>query len=172
MTTDGMSYALDFNMKISRLFAVLFVFVGVLLYSIRCSAADIYIAQVAQGANNGTNAANAHSVAWFNTAANWGSGSNQIGAGCTVHICGIVTNSITIQTGGSPGNPITVYFEPNAKFSAPTWADGSTIITVSGANVVIDGGTNGVIEATANGSGLANSNNITGINDGYSALTV
>lgn len=152
-----MRYAQYSYMKICRLFAVLSIFIGALLCSIHCSATDIYIAQVAQGADNGTNTANAHSVAWFNTAANWGGGAAQIGPGSTVHICGIVTNSITFQTGGSTGNPIVLLFEPNAKISAPTWSGSGNIITAA-SNVTIDGGSNGVIEATSNGTGLSYQN--------------
>ena len=139
---------------------LLVVSVGGLLWAMPSSAADIYVAQSAQGADTGTDAANAHSVAWFNNSANWGRASTQIGPGCTVHLCGTVTNSITFQTGGSVGNPITLLFEPNAKFSAPTWS--GNIITAA-ANITIDGDVNGVIEATANGTGLTYQNWCVGV---------
>lgn len=41
--------------------------------------ANVYIAQTAQGSNNGTSCANAYAVTFFNTAGNWGSGTGQIG---------------------------------------------------------------------------------------------
>jgi hypothetical protein len=133
---------------------------AVLLLATQGIASDIYVAQTSQGVDTGTNAANAHSVAWFNSPVNWGSGSTQIGPGCTVHLCGVVTNSVTFQTGGVAGNPITLLFEPNAKISAPTWTGN----IISGAScITIDGGSNGVIEATSNGTGLAYSNNCVGI---------
>jgi hypothetical protein len=125
-------------------------------------ATDMYVAQTALGANNGTDAADAHSLAWLNTGANWGGATNQVGPGVTVHLCGILTNSLTVQGAGTPGNPITFLFEPNARFSAPTWP--GTIISISGENyITIDGGSNGVIEATGIGGGLAYTNSVTGI---------
>jgi hypothetical protein len=132
-----------------------------LLLLLPCSLkAQIYVAQTAQGADTGADAADAHSVEWFNTPANWGDGTTQIGPGCTVHLCGIVSNPITFQTGGSPSNPITLLFEPNAKLSVATLV-GNFITPQSGCT--IDGGVNGIIELTANGTGLAYSNDMAAI---------
>src|SRR5208337_479058 len=72
-----------------------------LLFSLCLSAKDIYIAQTAQGSANGTSAANAYAVTWFNTAGNWGSGSSQINPGDTVHLCGTITSVLTIQASGT-----------------------------------------------------------------------
>src|ERR1035441_10360404 len=146
-------------MKILNIFASV-AFVGVILCAIPCPAADIYVAQATQGADTGVDAVDAHSVAWFNNSANWGAGATQIGPGCTVHLCGIVSNSITFQAGGSAGNPITILFEPNAKFSAPHW---TTAIIAAANNATIDGGQNGIIEATTTGTGLTYSNDTTAI---------
>ncbi len=149
-------------MKVRKIFTVA-LFVG-FFFVLPCLASDIYISQNTQGANTGKDVADAYSLAWFKTPANWGNGSNQIRPGVTVHFCGVITNSITILAGGTPNNPIIFYFEPNAMFSAPTWTSGSII----SANyytpwITIDGGSNGVIQATANGTGLAYSNYITAI---------
>ena len=125
-------------------------------------AANFYVAQSAQGANTGADAADAHSLAWLNTSSNWGTGTNQIGPGGTVYLCGIISNALTIQAAGLPGSPLTIYFAPNARFSAPTWT--GNIINDSGYSyVTFDGGSNGVMEATASGSGLAYSNTMTAI---------
>jgi hypothetical protein len=75
-------------------------------------------------------------------------------AGDTVHLVGTLTNQLTIGGSGTAGNPITIYFEPNAKLSATNQPLGA--IRVNAQNyITIDGGSNGVIEATASGSGLA-----------------
>jgi hypothetical protein len=125
-------------------------------------AEDIYITQTAQGSDSGANAANAHSASWFNTSGNWGSGTGKIGPGDIVHLCGTLTSSITVQSSGTSGSPITILFEADARMSAPTWS--SAVISAVNKNyVVVDGGTNGIIEATNNGATLANHNNITGV---------
>jgi len=152
----GIICAISPLMNVRKIFA--FALFGFVSCASAGLAADIYVAQTAQGANNGTNAANAHSVAWLNTAS--------LIAGDIVHLCGTIANNVTIQPSGSAGNPITLYFEPNAKFSAPTWS--GSIITISGKNITVDGGSNGLIEATANGTGLAYSNDFSGITIGSS----
>ena len=110
-------FCYNFTMRRSKFFT--FVFLATFSLAIRGFAADIYVAQTTQGADNGTNAANAHSVAWFNTLANWGTGLTQIGPGCTVHLCGIVSKSITFQSAGSASNPITLLFEPGPSSPLP-----------------------------------------------------
>jgi len=119
------------------------------------AAQDIYISQTAQGADSGSDCANSHSAAWFNTSGNWGNPkvSGKIGPGDTAHLCGTITTQLTTQASGSSGNPITILFENGAKFSLPTWTTNTGAITVSGNNyITIDGGTNGIIEATDNGT--------------------
>jgi hypothetical protein len=114
---------------------------------------NIYIAQTAQGSDNGTNAATAHSAAWFNTAGNLGNGTGKISAGDTAHLCGIITSTLTILGSGTAGNPIVILFENNAKISNATWPNNTCILSATGRNyIVIDGGVNGIIEATDNGS--------------------
>src|SRR5665213_38503 len=138
-------------MKVRKLFA--FAFVGAILCALPCLAADIYVAQATQGADTGADAADAHSLAWLDTSANWGIGANQVAAGVTVHLCGTLTNTLTIGGSGTSGNPITIYFEPNAKFSAPTLAPAVNFINVDGRSwIVIDGGSNGLMTLTDNGT--------------------
>lgn len=124
-------------------------------------AKDIYIAQTAAGAGNGADCADALVYTFFNSSANWGSGSTQIGPGTTVHICGVLTaaagssNYLMFRGSGSNGNPVTLKFETGAVISAPYWS-GPVIDLAGNSYVTVDGGTNGMIQATANGTALAN----------------
>ncbi|MFA6552168.1 MAG: LamG-like jellyroll fold domain-containing protein, partial [Candidatus Paceibacterota bacterium] len=134
------------------------------------ASGNIYIAQNAQGSNSGADCDNAHSVAWLNTYGSWGTGMGQIGPATTVHLCGTISSFLNIRGSGSPGSPITIFFENNAKLSSPTWTS-SSIIYMSNKNwITIDGGTNGVVEATDNGTGVqygGNFNNQKGFNAVY-----
>src|SRR5208282_2213085 len=50
---------------------------------------------------------------------------------------------------GVSDSPITLYFEPSAKLSAPNWQASGAALQIAGRNwVTIDGGVNGIIEAT------------------------
>ena len=125
-------------------------------------AEDIYVAQSAAGSGTGADAANARSLAWLNTSSNWGVGVGIVGPGDTVHLVGTFTSQLAVQSSGSAGNVITLYFERNAKFSAATWPTGA--IRVAGKNyITIDGGINGLIECTNNGTSLGNRVNSIGI---------
>jgi len=123
------------------------------------NAEDIYVAQTAQGADTGVNAANAHSLAWLNTSANWGVGVDKVSAGDTVHLTGVFTGALTLQGSGTAGNPITILGESGQKFSAGTWT--SDIITANSQSYLTIDSVN--MEATANGQGLAASNTFNGI---------
>jgi hypothetical protein len=136
------------------------------------SANDVYIAQSASGAANGTSCANAFAYGYFNTSGNWTGGpptGTVIGPGTTVHICGTITGAVNstgliFQRSGTSGSPVTLLFEPNAVMTSPAWNFG---ISLGGQSyVTVNGGTNGVIQNTANGTELANSLNSTGIGDG------
>jgi hypothetical protein len=128
------------------------------------SASDIYIAQVAAGGNTGADCADAHAMAFFNTASNWGSQAGQIGPGTTVHLCGTfnapsgASEYLVFQGSGTSGKLITILFESNALLTAPYWSGG--VIDINGNSyVTVDGGGsggNGTIQATANGTNLAN----------------
>lgn len=123
-------------------------------------AEDIYFAQLNAGSNTGSSCSNAKAL----SAITWGTGIGNIGPGDTLHLCGTITSTLTIGANGSSGSPITIYFEPSAKFSNETWNASSKIITVSGYSyIVIDGGTNGIIEATNNGTSLRYQNEFNGI---------
>lgn len=145
-------------------FASLIVVLSAINYPAKAAAADVYIAQTAQGSNNGTSCANAYAVTFFNTSANWGSGSGKIGPGTTVHLCGTIASQLTVQGSGTSGNPITILFETNAKISLPYCDNNNGCLNVSGSSyIIVDGGTNGIIENTANGTLLANQQDSIGI---------
>ncbi len=122
--------------------------------------ANVYIAQTAQGSNNGTSCANAKAVSFFNTAGNWGTGTGQIGPGTTVHLCGVFstatpnTSMLTLQGSGSSGLPITILFESGAQLNSPAWGANGAINLNDQNYITIDGGTNGLIQNTANGTSL------------------
>lgn len=140
-------------------------------------AEDIYITDQTSGGDTGADCANAHSVAWLDTPANWGAGANKVSAGDTVHFCGTITNNVKIQNGGSPGNPITFLFESGCKFTRAAWGtapeltanqtnDPIYFISAGGSvlsDFVIDGGANGIIENTDNGVGKTFTNNCIGV---------
>jgi hypothetical protein len=139
-------------------------------------ANDVYIAQAASGSANGASCASAFAVSYLSNSANWStsSASTAIGPGTTLHLCGTFTGTagqgrmIPILGSGTPGNPITILFEPGAKATAPYWGTGGFIGATSGVSyITIDGGgtgsvfsgtfsPNGDIVATANGAALAN----------------
>lgn len=133
---------------------LLFVGICLILFPYICFAEDIYISQTTQGSDTGINCINAHSITWFNTSGNWGVGTDKIGGGDTVHFCGIITSTATVQGSGSADNAITLLFETGAKFSKTAWGtDSSAAIYATSKNyIIIDGGSNGVTECTDNGS--------------------
>jgi hypothetical protein len=57
-----------------------------------------------------------------------------------------------MQGSGTPGNPITVYWEPHATLSSP--AGTASVLTNGQSYITLDGGTDGSIQATALGSAL------------------
>ena len=144
---------------------LVFLFALVGLTPTAFAATDFYITQNASGGDTGADCSNAHSMVWLNSASNWGAGASQIGAGKTVHLCGVLTSPITIQGGGTSGNPITIFFENNAKISMPyfTASYNSAIFNSAYSYIVIDGGTNGIIETTDNGTAKTYQVDCTGI---------
>ncbi len=124
------------------------------------ASGNIYIGQTDIGSATGTDCSNTHSTTWFNAPSNWGTTAGKIGPGTTVHLCGTLFSSLTIQGSGTAGNPITILFEPNAKMSAPYWPSYGAIMVLDWSNVrryiTIDGGTNGIIETTDNGTAFTN----------------
>jgi len=126
-----------------------------------CPAKDFYLAQNVGGRGDGGDCTNALPYSFFNNAANWGSGSAQIGPGTTVHLCGVITtfngatyDYLVFRGSGSSGQPITLKWEPGAKISVPSCGSGSCILFSGKSYLVLDGGSNGVVEETDNGSSL------------------
>jgi hypothetical protein len=76
---------------------ILLLVTGFLFITSVAFAENIYISQTAQGSNRDTNCGNAHSVVWFNVSSNWSKpkASGKIGPGDTVHLCGVITTSLT-----------------------------------------------------------------------------
>ena len=122
----------------------------------------VYIAQTQQGTGSGLDAADAKAVTYFNNSANWTSTapvapSVLIGPGTTVHLCGTITTTLTVQGSGASGNPVTIFFEPGCVMTSPSWPlNPSTGAVGLGAAITgyvvdyitVDGGTNGQINAT------------------------
>jgi hypothetical protein len=137
------------------------------------SASAIYISQNAAGSNTGTSCSNAHAASWFNSSANWGSNSGQIGAGTTVNLCGTFTgatgaNILTFYGSGSSGSPITLFWQSGAQITSPACTGGNAqngcISTNGNSWITLDGnGTSPSITNTANGSGLSNQIDSTGV---------
>ncbi|MGO8704736.1 MAG: hypothetical protein ACLQVA_13040 [Candidatus Brocadiia bacterium] len=116
---------------------------------------DIYIAQSPAGAGDGSSAANAKAVSFFNAPANWGAGVSQIGPGTTVHLCGTISTQLTAQGGGTSDAPLTILFEPDARISMPASDTDNGCLNISNRSfVIVDGGRDGIIENTDNGTQL------------------
>jgi hypothetical protein len=139
--TDALHASLMFSVRFATLALLVSLPFG------KASAKDIYVSQSGLGSTN--------SLAWLNNRGNWGTGINLVKAGDTVHFVGTLTNTLTVQGSGTVGNPITFYFEPGAKFSAPTYS-GNWINLDGQSRITIDGGGHGVIELTDNGTSVAN----------------
>jgi hypothetical protein len=146
------------------------------LFPSNAAANDVYVSQ--NGNGGGTSCGDTLSAAWFNTASHWGG--NPIGPGTTVHLCGTFTGTaggtmLFFQGSGTSSNPITLFFEAGANFTAPYWLNGGSgtggaINTNQQSYIVINGGPtcgwnqatltvtpcNGAIVNTANGTNLAN----------------
>ena len=114
------------------------------------TATEFWIAQNATGNGSGADTNDCMALGW--PSAN---------PGDTVHLVGTFTNYLTVGSSGSAGNPITILFEPNAKFSAPVI--NGAIVLYEKDYITIDGGSNGLIESTDNGSSLGNQTNSVGI---------
>lgn len=135
-------------------------FCWVLLLAVSGSvlAEDLYVSQSGAGAQSGADCASAHSVSWFNTSGNWGAGAGKISQGDTVHLCGTITSTLTVQSDGANGAPITIIYEVGSKSSAPLWGPDVTQAAVYvGAHpwIVVDSAVRQVnIECTNNGTVL------------------
>jgi hypothetical protein len=133
------------------------------------TATNVYITP--NGTSQGNCSSNPQAPAWFNSAANWGSGSSQIGPGTTVLFCGTFTDVVngilfTARGSGASGNPVTLKFDTGTVWQSP--AENTFLILDGQSNFIVDGGTtcgwvnlavtncNGQIENTANGTNFPN----------------
>lgn len=132
-------------------------------------ANDLYVAQSVTGGGSGAGASDCVALTSLNSWTN-------ISAGDTVHLVGTFTNTLSIGGSGTAGNPITILFEPDARFVRPAWgtpapaSDDFTadpIVQGSGfimSYVIIDGGVNGLIADTStSGNGQPYTNNCTAV---------
>ena len=81
---------------------------------------SVYLAQTAAGTGDGSSCGNAKAASYFNSSANWVTGTptgTQIGPGTTVYLCGTITTNLTFQKNGAAGNPV-VLDGTNATMSA------------------------------------------------------
>lgn len=129
-------------------------------------AKDIYVSQNGLGSGSGADASDTLSLAWLNSAANWGSGAAQVSPGDTVHLVGTFTSPLAVAGSGASQNPVTILFEAGANFTSPCWSAFGAIQFYGVSWIVIDGGVDGLIQNTANGTGEANTNNSRGIGGG------
>jgi hypothetical protein len=115
---------------------------------------QVYVSQTGAGAQNGTGScANAHSLAWLNEEAHWGSG-KAVAPGTTVELCGTFTEPVETKGSGTSGKPVTILFTAGAKIAmSGAGCPGSGCINVGGGSeyITIDGGTDGQIENTERG---------------------
>jgi Bacterial Ig domain len=137
-----------------------------LLAAYHASAETIHVAQTAAGLDDGSSAANAKSLAWVNTAGNWGGGAGKVSPGDTVRLCGTFTSQLVVAGSGTAGNMVTLLFEPGANFTTDCWPSSGAIVLNGVSYITIDGGVNGVIRNTNNGTALATQNNSRGIGGG------
>lgn len=142
--------------------------------AIPARANNVFISLSGIGDQSGlTDCTHAKPVSYFNTAANWTTGTpsgTQIGPDTVAHMCGTFSgafNSTMLTTGGAgtAGHPVIIYFEPGAVFTAPAWSGsgGGAIRCAGDSNIFIDGGgtptllpgapsNSGVIKNTDNGT--------------------
>jgi hypothetical protein len=150
-----------------RLFAIFLA----LYFSDAVQATDYYCSMLGGPTGvgpSGTGAVgNPWSLAVVNTTAVYSSptvAAGKVSPGDTLHFQGIFTAEYFMRTSGLAGSPITLLFDPGAKFAAPTFPAASngaafeifeaSYVTLNGD---IAGGQQGIIECTANGDLLANS---------------
>lgn len=144
-----------------RRFAVAIFFIClVAISSAFGSAANIYITQ--NGSPSGTCTTSVQTPAFFNNAANWGSGASQIGPGTTVLLCGTFTfatgaSGLVVQGSGTSTNPVTIQFDTGAILQSSAFGGfGSSYgagIVINGFNyITVNGQNTGMIQNTLNGT--------------------
>lgn len=141
---------------------ILFVLINITI------AKTVWIAEHARGNGDGRDRHNAHSIEWFNDAANWGGESTTINPGDTVMLSGTITTAATIQGSGADRSPITILFDHDAVLRSDAWTSTGALTAKGISYVIIDGGNEGSaiesgdkywntnIESTDNGESLGN----------------
>ena len=138
-----------------RYFFFLFLFVS------RSFAVTKYVAQSAAGANDGSSAANAYSIAQINAASPYSPAGDDI---VILTANAVFTSQLIPPTSGSGiTHQIHYVFATGAKFSSPAWPTGQGGIYINSKNYIeingdLSNGRQGIMECTANGTLLANQN--------------
>lgn len=114
-----------------------------LAFAAPAHARDYYMSQ---GGGTGARCGNPLSLAWFNKTG------SQLGAGNTVHLCGVFTGGVGQQMLVVRSNGLTIKFESGSRLTSPAWSELGAISAQGLSNVAIDGNRVGVIENTANGT--------------------
>jgi hypothetical protein len=127
------------------------------LFSLPANGNIVWCGPVATGSGSGADSNDLESITSVNSS--W-----PVTPGGQLNLCGTFTNinaELHVGASGTSGNPITIYFEPNAQFVASYWPQtaeggsaGGAIDVGSQSYITINGGLNGLIEATNNGSSL------------------
>jgi len=133
---------------------------------------NVYVAQTAAGSGDASSCANAESVASLNANAH-----SEWSAGNVIGLCGTITRNISAAGSGSAGNPIVLYWEPNASMTlsaASCTGSSSSCINLSGRSyITLDGGSNGVFQVTDNGDESTYNSAIRGVQlSGSSNITI
>lgn len=147
---------------------------ALVLFTISCVgtafASDIFLAQSAAGAGDGSSCANARAISWFNATSSWGAAPGLIGPGTNIHLCGNFNDStpgdtlLTFQGSGTSGNPITLTFESGAILTNSAYWGANGAIYIHNKNyIVVDGGANGIVQNTGDGTGLSYNHQSNGI---------
>ena len=115
-----------------------------LAFAVPAHARDYYMSQAGRG--TGASCSNPLSVAWFNTTG------SRLGAGNTVHLCGVFSGGVGQQMLVVRSSGLTIKFEAGSRLTSPAWSGLGAINAQGLSNVVVDGSGVGVIENTANGT--------------------
>jgi hypothetical protein len=129
------------------------------------SAANAYVTSSGGAVGNCPSGATTFTPAQFNSSANWGSGTSQIGPGTTVLICGTFTipantSGFTTQGNGTSSSPIIILFDTGAvvQSATPGQLPGGCptclgLITVNNSDIIVDGQNTGMIQSTSTAAG-------------------
>jgi pectate lyase len=140
----------------NKILIVMFLLAPSFAISTQAQAPHVYVTQTGSSVGNCTGTP-LLSAAGFNNQASWGTGSNQIGPGTTVLLCGTITTELNAHGSGTATSPILIQFDTNAMISLPVCDNSNGCLYIGGiSHIIIDGGSNGIIQDTANGTAGAN----------------